>query len=74
MVEKGINLKISDFKDEIVNLINSYNLPAIVVKQVMGELYNEVCVVTNNTIQKEVEEYQKGLEQENEKERKKNGK
>lgn len=66
MDEKGFNLMVNDFKSEIVNVINTYNLPAIVVKQVIGELYNEVCVITNNTIQKELEEYQKEVEKEKE--------
>ncbi len=74
MAEKGFNLKVRDFENEIVNLINDYNLPAMVVKQVIGGLYHEVCVIANDTIEKELEEYQRGLEQENEKERKKNGK
>ncbi len=74
MAEKGINLKIEDFKNEIVNLINGYDLPAVVVKQMVGELYNEVCVITNNTIQKELEEYEKEVEQEKKKEQKNNGK
>ncbi len=74
MAEKGINLKIEDFKNEIVNLINGYDLPAVVVKQVVGELYNEVCIITNNTIQKELEEYEKEVEQEKKKEQKNNGK
>ncbi len=61
MVEKGINLKSNDFKNEIVNLINNCNLPAVIVKQTIFEIYNEVCIIFNNSVQKEKDEYNKKL-------------
>lgn len=72
-MDKGINLMINDFKIEIVDLINSYDLPMIIKRQVINEISLEINNVTENVIQKERQDYQKALEAQKEESKSKKG-
>lgn len=50
-MQKPANLKIVEFEDELVKLINKYNLPAFIMHPVMDRILNKI-------IQLEQEQYE----------------
>jgi len=64
MAEKGASLIIRDFKNDLTQILNQYNMPMIIKKQVLDEIRNEVSKVAEYQIAKEEQEYKEALEQE----------
>ena len=52
-MEKHFTVKVNDTKKEIVDVINKANLPALVLKIILKDIYEEIESVE----QKEIQEY-----------------
>ncbi len=59
MADLGINTLISVFKKNILNVINNSNLPISVVYYVTKDIFRDVEQIYNETLKKELEEFQK---------------
>ena len=46
-MEKPISLKIKDFKNNAVNLVNTSGLPLFVVEPILKDILDEVQMVSN---------------------------
>jgi hypothetical protein len=60
-MEKGINLRIDEFKKDLAKIINESNMPFYVTKMVLSEMLNEVAIITNQAIQEENKVYHESL-------------
>ena len=63
-MEKGIDLKVRELKNKIVDDINSEELPAVLVKYILMELLEDARNLENNMVQKEKEDYEKASNKE----------
>lgn len=52
-MEKHFTVKVNDTKKEIVDVINKANLPALVLKIILKDIYEEIESIE----QKEIQEY-----------------
>lgn len=62
-MDKPFTLKIQETEKEIVEIINSSQLPAFVLKQILQGIYNEV----NRIDEEEIKKYQEETEKESDK-------
>ncbi len=53
MLEKPFSLRIKDFSEKIINLINSSSLPVYVIKNELEKVYTEL----NRLDEKEINKY-----------------
>ena len=58
-MNKPFTLKIQEVEKEIVEIINSSQLPAFALKQILQGIYNEVDRIDNEEIKKYQEETEK---------------
>lgn len=61
-IKKPLLVMREEFRNNLVNMINSYGLPIYVVEPILNETLNEVRSVLQIQYQKELQEYQKSLE------------
>lgn len=61
-IKKPLLVMREEFRNNLVNMINSYGLPIYVVEPILNEILNEVRSVLQIQYQKELQEYQKSLE------------
>lgn len=52
-MEKGFNLQIEEFKENIIREINNSNLPITVVEMIFQKLLSEITVVKQQTLKME---------------------
>ena len=57
-MQKPFSLMIKETEEEIIKTINNSNIPIFCLKQVLSNLYNQL----DDLEKKEIEEYQKSLE------------
>ena len=55
-MEKAINLKICDFKNDIIKIINDSKLPIIIARQAVSEIHSELLNIEKYTLEKEEQE------------------
>ena len=72
-MEKGIDLKVNELKNKIVEDINSEELPAVLVKYILMELLEDAKNLEKDMIQKEREDYDKSKKTQNDVAQKENG-
>ena len=70
MAQKGFNLRVNECKNDIVNVLNSSELPISVLALIMKEVNDLVVNQNNATIQNEQAAYEDALTKENEQETK----
>lgn len=63
-MEKGFDLRIAEFKKDLGITINNANMPISVTKMVLGELLNEVMMLTTQAIDTQKKMYDEELEKE----------
>lgn len=73
MAEKGASLIVQDFKNELVEVINKYNMPAIIKQSFVEDINNKLIKAAEYELQKEEQEYKEALEQEDEEKRTEEG-
>lgn len=73
-IEKGINLATQEFKENLVELVNTCNLPANLIKYILIDILNQIKTLEVNAIQIERENYQKALKEAEKENKKKGGK
>ena len=64
-MEKPITLRIKEFKQELVDLINKSNLHPYIKEGVVKDLHEQLVVVLEKQAQAEEEEYENSLKEEN---------
>lgn len=69
---KKENLEILEFRDKIAVFINNSDLPIVIKRQQIEQIYSELLKLESNTIQKELKERKEELEQEQKKKNSKN--
>lgn len=69
---KKENLEILEFRDKIAVFINNSDLPIVVKRHQIEQIYSELLKLESNTIQKELKERKEELEQEQKKKNSKN--
>lgn len=62
-MKKSMNLEIFDFRNTIVNYINSIDLPIIVKRDVLSLICNELAVGTETVLNQDRINLQKALEE-----------
>ena len=55
-MNKSINLKSKELKDELVKNINSSELPPVLIKYLLKDLLQEVETIEINSIKNEIEQ------------------
>ena len=60
-MQKPINLKIVEFEDEVVRLINKYNLPAFIIHPVINRILNKVIELEQQQYESSKIEYENSL-------------
>lgn len=68
MAQKGVNLMIFDFKNEIIKALNDSVLPISIKRQVFDEISTQIGAAEEKTIQEELMKYQQELKEEQKKE------
>lgn len=63
-MEKGFDLRISEFKKDLGTTINNANMPISVIKMVLNEVLGEVNILTNQAVETQKKIYEEGLEKE----------
>lgn len=71
-MNKPITMQIKEFKDKIVQDINTANLPFFVLDTMFRDLYNEIHMLAVEQEKKEQQEYEQFLNEEQNKENKLN--
>jgi len=66
-MEKGINLKIQEVKENLITEIENSNFPVTVIKYILEDILNQINLLERNAIKKEQEAYDKACEEENNK-------
>ena len=64
-MEKPISLKIKDFKNNAVNLVNTSGLPLFVVEPILKDILDEVQMVSNQQYLQDKANYEQALIEEN---------
>jgi hypothetical protein len=64
MAEKGINLQIAEFQDNLAKLINESNLPVRIKRMSVGEAYSQLINYDNRTVAVERQAYLKAVKEE----------
>ena len=68
MAQKGVNLMIFDFKNEIIKVLNDSILPISIKRQVFDEISAQIGIAEEKEIQAERIKYQEDLKEEQKKE------
>lgn len=63
-MNKPLNLRVEEAKEEIVQTINSTGLPPFLVEPIVKDIYNEIVILKQNELQRSRLEYDKGLKEE----------
>lgn len=63
-MNKPLNLRVEEAKEEIVQTINSTGLPFFLVEPIVKDIYNEIVILKQNELQRSRSEYDKGLKEE----------
>ncbi|MBQ2396103.1 MAG: hypothetical protein II304_03545 [Bacteroidales bacterium] len=64
-MKKPVSMVIEDFKQNIINSINSSGLHISVVDLILGQVYNDIHYTATQVAKKEKDEYSKNEEKEN---------
>lgn len=62
-MEKSINLEIFEFKNKIIDCINSVDLPIIIKRDTVALIYNELAMGTEAVLNQDRINLQKALEE-----------
>ena len=62
-MDKPFTLKVQEFENEIVEKINSCQLPKLILKQILNKIYTELDRIEKE----EIEKYQESLKKESDK-------
>ena len=60
-MEKPLNLKLKEIKEQIANIINQANLPAYILKPIVKEFYNQLEILEQQELIQAEKEYQNSL-------------
>lgn len=60
-MEKPIDLKTEELKQNLLNVINESKLPVFIVELILKDIYNEVLFLKNNELMTSKEKYEEGL-------------
>jgi hypothetical protein len=66
MIQKPIDLKVRDFKTDLINLINGYGLPLSIVSMIMQDTHKLVSDQLQETLNVQEKQYQIQLKAEQE--------
>ena len=61
-LEKGVNLQIEEFKNNILQVTNDSKMPISITKLVLYGIYNDVVIFTNKTLEDESKAFQESLQ------------
>ena len=67
-MEKPLNLKLKEIKEQIANIINQANLPAYILKPIVKEFYNRLEILEQQELIQAEKEYQNSLNKQKNKE------
>lgn len=56
----GINTKINQFKNNMVNVINESGMPPAVIKIVLENIINQIDIIEKTELEKEAKEQKEG--------------
>lgn len=62
MADLGVNTLINVFKKNITNVINNSQLPISILYYVVKDVFRDIEQIYNETLEKELEEFQKEKE------------
>jgi len=60
-MEKPLNLKLKEIKEQIANIINQANLPAYILKPIVKEFYSQLEILEQQELIQAEKEYQNSL-------------
>lgn len=63
-MEKPLNLKLKEIKEQIANIINQANLPAYILKPIVKEFYNQLEILEQQELIQAQKQYEKSLKDE----------
>lgn len=63
-MEKPLNLKIEEFRNQIVNTINEANLPAYILKPIVKDFYTQLQNLEQQELIQAQRQYEKSLNEE----------
>lgn len=63
-MEKPISLKLRDFKNDAVNLINNSGLPLFIIEPILKDVYSAVQVKVEQEYLRDKTQYEKSLNEE----------
>ena len=64
-MDKGINLQIEELKQNLVDIINEYNMPISVTTMILQGLLNESNMVKQQILAQEKQSFEESLKEEN---------
>lgn len=63
-MEKPISLKLRDFKNDAVNLVNNSGLPLFIIEPILKDIYNAVQAKVEQEYQQDKVKYEQSLNEE----------
>jgi len=63
-MEKPLNLKIQEFKTQMINIINEAKLPAYILEPIMKDFHLQLQKIEQEELMKSQKEYQNSLKAE----------
>ena len=64
-MEKPITIIIQETKDKLVEVLNTSNLPPVILEPIVKDIYNEITMLTKRQYEKDLYEYNNQLSQAN---------
>lgn len=62
-MDKPLSIQVEEFKTDIIKLINDSKLPALVVKPIIKDLYEQLTVQEQMQYKKDVEQYHNAMKE-----------
>ena len=62
-IEKPTILKLKEFEEKVIELINNSNIPAFILKNPIEKILNQLQIIEQQELEKEIELYNQQLKE-----------
>ena len=62
-IEKPTILKLKEFEEKVIELINNSNIPAFILKNPIEKILNQLQIIEQQDLEKEIELYNQQLKE-----------
>lgn len=67
-MQKPVGMLIKEFKENLANCVNQSGLHVSILEMILGDIYKEVCLASEEINKQETAQYNKKIEEETKKE------